>query len=445
MTAVAVPGEDAYAHATEVFNLANPPRPVAALTARTVEDVATALAFAREGGLPVRVHTTGHAAGAARPMNGSLLIRTELAGGVEIDTARRLARIPAGTRWGAVVDAATPHGLTAVHGSAASVGVVGYLLGGGLSFYGRQHGLGVNSVRAIELVIADGTPIRVDADTDAELFWAVRGGGGGFGVVTAVEVELFPVTMVMTGAAYFPAEHAEALLRTWLTWTRDAPPEVSTSLRFMNLPAAPNVPDVLAGVSTVCVDGAALDAAAAQDLLGALRSVAGPVLDTWAETGAAAVLDAHMDPDRPMPVVGDHLLLDELDDAALTQLLRVLGPGSGSPLIAAGFRQLGGAYATSVPHGGVLDHVTARFSYAGSGVPMGGVTGAELRERCDLVRASLAPWDTGSTLPSFVEHFGQPQRHLGPASIVAIDRVRGQVDPAGFFRGDIAPGATALS
>jgi FAD/FMN-containing dehydrogenase len=451
-TVVALPGQAEFEAATAVFNLAAPAEPAAAVTAATVGQVSAAIRHAVAGNLPVRMLTTGHASGAVRPMGGALLIRTRLGGGVEIDVARRRARIPAGTRWGAVVEAASPHGLTAAHGSSASVGVVGYLLGGGMSFYGRKFGLAANSVRAVELVTADGEPRRVDASSDPELFWALRGGGGGFGVVTAVEIDLFPATEVVTGAAYWPAEHAERLLSIWRQWTLDAPRAVTTSLRVMNLPPAPNVPAELATGTTLCVDGAVLcddgdpESALrlAEDLLGPLRAVADPVLDTWELTKASAVLRAHMDPDRPMPVLGDHLLLGELGDEGAAKFLEVLGEGSGSPLIAAGLRQLGGAYAEPAAGGGALDHFGARYSYAGSGVPMGGVTAAELRSHCAKVRTALQPWDTGRTAPSFVEDFGQPQGHLDPARVAAVDRVRLRVDPHGRFREDIAPNATAL-
>jgi len=148
----------------------------------------------------VRVLSTGHASAAVRPVRHAVLIRTELGGSVDVDTTRRLARVPAGASWQAVVDAATPHGLAAPHGSAATVGVVGFLLRGGISFYSRKIGLAVNSVRAIELVTADGELRRVDADHDPDLFWSLRGGGGGFGVVTAIEIALFPATSVITGS-----------------------------------------------------------------------------------------------------------------------------------------------------------------------------------------------------------------------------------------------------
>ncbi|MER6949854.1 FAD-binding protein [Nonomuraea sp. NPDC000554] len=451
-TTVSLPGETAYETATQVFNLAAPARPAAAVTARTLDQIRAALGHARAEGLPVRVHSTGHAAAATGPMEGSLLIRTELEGDVEIDADRRLARIPAGTRWGAVVAAAAPHGLAAPHGSSPTVGAVGYLLGGGLSPYGRQLGLAVNSVRAIELVTADGEPRRVDATHDPDLFWALRGGGGGFGIVTAVEVELFEAAGVVTGSTSWAAEHAGPLLTRWLEWTLKAPREVTTSLRLMNLPPLPDVPPALVGW-TLAVDGAILvpaggDPAAAQrmadQLLEPLLGTADPVLSTWSLTSLSGALEAHMDPTDPVPFAGDHMLLSELDEDAVAEFLRLFGPGSGSPLVVAGLRQLGGAFAEPGPDGGALDHLDAPYCYAGSGVPFDAPAARALEEHQAKVRTALRPWDTGRTVPSFVESVTQPQRHLDALAVSRADRVRVRVDPDGLFRGDIAPNATSL-
>jgi hypothetical protein len=307
-------------------------------------------------------------------------------------------------------------------------------------------------VRAIELVTADGSELRVDAATDPELFWALRGGGGGFGVVTAIEVDLFPAAKVITGGAYWPAAHAERLLNIWLRWTQDAPWAATTSVRVLNLPPLPEVPPVLAGGPVFSVDGAVLSETEdvteaqriAEDLLGPLRAVAEPVLDSWALTEPAAVLHAHMDPSDPVPFIGDHLLLGPLGQDGAAELLRVLGPGSGSPLVVAGLRQLGGAFAVPDPAGGALSHLEAAYSYAGSGVPFDPITPDALRGHCEKVRTALSPWDTERTVPGFVEDVERPQRHLDEDGVAAVDRVRTRIDPAGLFRHDIAPNATAL-
>jgi FAD/FMN-containing dehydrogenase len=450
-TTVAHPGDEAYEAATRVFNLAAPATPAAAVTAVSIDQIRAALRYATAADLPVRVHVTGHGAAATRPMDGALLIKASLAGHVEIDTRRRLARIPAGTRWGAVIEAAAEHGLAAPHGSSPTVGVVGYLLRGGVSFYGRRLGLAANSVRALELITADGDLHRADASADAELLWAMRGGGGGFGIVTAVELELFPAESVVTGAAYWPAAQAEPLMAAWLAWSAGAPREATTTLRVLNLPKVPEVPPALSAGPVVCVDGAVLSPAGeaagaercAAGLLEPLRAVAAPILDTWQLAAPPAVAHAHMDPADPFPIFADHMLLGELGDAGAAEFLRLTGQASGSVLTSAELRQLGGALAEPGEHGGVLSHLDARFAYVGSGVPFD-VSPDAIRQRCAAVRDALGRWDIRRTAPNFVGTVGQPQGHLSPQQVRAVDQVRSRIDPAGRFRGDIAPGSTEL-
>jgi len=449
---VALPGDGAFSVATRVFNLAAPARPSAAVTAREIDQIRAALRYATAAGFSVRVQSTGHASANARPMDGSVLIRTELAGPVEIDAERRVVRVPAGTRWGAVVKAAARYGLAAPHGSSPDVGVVGYLLRGGVSFYGRRVGLAVNSVRAIELVTADCELRRVSETSDPELFWALRGGGGGFGVVTAVEVELFPAAKVVTGIAFWPATHAERLLEKWLAWTVTSPEAVTTSLRVMNLPNVPVIPPELRAGAVLCVDGAVLaeteeDVPAAQrhaaDLLEPLRSMAAPLLDTWSPATPQAVTETHMDPSEPVAVHGDHMLLSGLDDSGAEAFLRVTGERSGSPLVSAELRQLGGAMSRPTPAGGALDHFDAAFAYIGAGLPMEDVAEETITRHLENVRAALRPWDTGRTAPTFVENLQQPQGILAADTVRAADRVRTRVDPDKLFAGDIAKNATA--
>src|SRR3712207_3525967 len=135
--------------------------------------------------------------------------------GVSIDPDARVARVAAGVIWAEVVEAAAEYGLAALAGSSADVGVVGYTLGGGLSWLARKHGLACNQVLAVELVTADGEWIRADADTNADLFWALRGGGGSFGVVTALEFALVPVRDVVAGMLLWPIERAGEVLRAY--------------------------------------------------------------------------------------------------------------------------------------------------------------------------------------------------------------------------------------
>jgi hypothetical protein len=418
---VHMPGTPGYREATGVYNLFAPVQPDEAVIADSVSSVTAAITRARSRGLDVEVISTGHASSMADQMSGVLLVRTVPGGPVEVDLQARRARIPAGTRWGAVAEAAAAYGLGALHASSPDVGAVGYLLKGGLSFYGRRFGLAVNSLRAVELVAADGQLHRVDADHEPSLFWAIRGGGGGFGVVTAVEIELFNAAGIWTGADWWAVSEAGPLLEAWTAWTRTAPREVTTSFRILRLPPLPGVPEPLTHGPVVCLDGAALATASAavpdvsaqvDELLGRMRAVATPVLATWRAATTLDVPQTHMDPPDPLPAVGDHMVLGDLDQAGQRAFLSTADAASQSPLVFSELRQLGGALADEVADGGAVNRLEGAYCYYALAIPADEGQTAAMRRYLAQARTALAPWDTGSVVPTFVEDRGNPGRFM---------------------------------
>ncbi len=308
------PGEDGYDAARAAWNLAVDQRPAAVCIATEVAHVQGAVAYARDHGLRIAAQTTGHLSQTLPSLDDTLLLRLELHDEVEADPYARVARIKAGARWGDVVDAVSRYPLAVMHGSSPSVGVIGYLLGGGLSFYGRRHGLAVNHVLAFDVVTPDGLTRRVDAEHNRELFYALRGGGGGYAIVTAVELELLPYPEVTGGAMFFAADGAWRVLRAWRDWTTEAPEEITTTFRILCLPPLPEVPEPLRAAPTVCVDGVALDPEAAATLERWLRATATPILGGFGAMPSSAVARLHGDPEEPVPAIGDAILLSELDD-----------------------------------------------------------------------------------------------------------------------------------
>jgi FAD/FMN-containing dehydrogenase len=308
MTPFSRPGTPEYAEANAAFQLAVPVEPIGAFTARSVDDVVRAVAAACRVNLPLRVNTTGHSMGRTGSPADSLVVRPLIDAPVRIDAATRTARVPAGKTWGDVLPGAVEHGLTAVHGSSATVGVIGYLLGGGLSFYGRRFGLAANSVRSLTVVLADGDVVEASPTHRPDLFWALRGGGGGFGVVVEAHIDLVPMHRIVTGMAVWDAADAAQLAPLWQAWARTAPPEITTSLRLMKLPAVPAVPPSLAGRRVLALDGAITvatpaDSPAAQrildDLLSPLAARVEPLLNTWDFASPQALPLTHMDPPKP--------------------------------------------------------------------------------------------------------------------------------------------------
>lgn len=440
---LARPGDPRYVQATATYNLAAPLHPAAAVTARTSADVVAAVRAARAAGLAVRTQTTGHGAGGQASLVDTLLVRTALDGPVRVDPGTRTARVPAGTTWGAVVAAAEPYGLAALHGSSPTVGVVGYLLGGGLSFYGRRFGIAANHVRSITVVLADGREVVASAENEPGLFWAMRGGGGGFGVVTEIEVELVEMNLVVTGGTFWDADAAAVVAPLWEAWTTDAPEEAATSLRLMNLPPLPGVPPLLVGRQVLVLDGAVQaprvdDVERAQlvahDLLAPLRSAAAPLLDTWHPAPPSALTLTHLDPPDPLPYAGESALLNRLGGAGIARFLEAAGPGSGTTIVAAELRQLGGAFAAPDRTGGAFDRTGAALAYQGIGLAT-----PETAEDLARITTATQPWRTGYTAPTFVDGRRQAQRTFDDTTAARADAVRRAVDPDGLFVGGVAP------
>ncbi len=247
---------------------------------------------------------------------------------VTIDPAARTARAEAGAVWLDVAEAAAAHGLAGLAGSSPDVGVVGYTIGGGMGWLGRTYGLSANNVEAIEFVTAGGRLIRADACHEPDLFWALRGGGGSFGIVTAIEVRLFPISKVYAGLLWWPASASSEVLQTWRELTQSGlPDEFTTCARLMHFPAIPAIPEPVRGQSFVVIDVIHLGAPAEADrLLAPLRALR-PVTDTIQMIPAPALSHLHMDPEQPTPNVGDGLMLSSLPAEAIDAVIRVAGRG----------------------------------------------------------------------------------------------------------------------
>ena len=447
VVALASPGDKAYEQAVACYNLDARLDPAHAVVATCAADVTNAVLTARNLGMGVRAQATGHAAMSASPMHGDLLISTQLDEPVIIDPVASTARISAGTCWSSVVDAAAAHGLIALHGSSGTIGVIGYLLRGGLSFYGRLHGIAANSLRSITIVIATGETIEVSEDSVPELFWALRGGGGGYGVVVGVEIQLFPMAHVITGQIAWKASDAAVIATLWKKWTETAPAEATTSLRMLNLPPVPGMlPEVLTSGQILMIDGAIsvstsgdLDAAQQilDDFLGPLRGAIEPIFDSWAVAPPAALPNTHLDPPFPVPVVSDHLVLDYLDDPALRRILDAAG--AQTSLLMFELRQLGGRLAEPAIAGGAFDRIRGSFAYFGVGLLATPESRQNIVADLAALRGVMSPWNTGFTLPTFAENTAAPQRTLEDADFARAAVLRAHIDPTGIFAHDVSP------
>ena len=431
---IVVPGHERWDAARRAWNLAVDQRPAAVAFATTAEDVAAVVDAARERGLRVAAQTTGHAAAAITSLADTVLLKTADLNGVRIDPGARHARVGAGTEWIEVTAPASEHGLAPLAGSSPDVGVAGYVLGGGLSWLARRHGLAANSLRAAEVVTAAGEIVRTDPDHDPELFWALRGGGGSFGVVTELELGLFPVPDLYAGALMWPWERAAEVLHAWNDWQATAPEEVTSIARILQLPPLPELPEPVRGRSLVNIDATVLgDQARGIELLAPLRAL-DPEIDTFARVPPVALSRLHMDPEQPLPLISDHQLLNALPAAGIDALVTAAGPGSGSRLLTVELRQLGGAVSRPAPEGGALGSIDAALAMFAASPIDGPQSLPGVREDLERLRSALAPWDTGREYMNFAERPARPATLFAPDVYARLRRVKAQVDPGDLFR-----------
>ncbi|MFT3886758.1 MAG: FAD-binding oxidoreductase [Arachnia sp.] len=428
---VYLPGDPGYDEARVPWAVHVDLRPAAVALPGTADEVRELVEAAARAGLAVAPQGSGHGAGplAGRDLSGAVLIRLTALTGVTIDAERRLARVLGGTEWQEVVEAAAPYGLAALHGSSPDVSVVGYTLGGGVSWFARQHGLAAHHVRAVELVLPDGRAVRADAEHEHELFWALKGGGGNFGVVTAIEFDLLPIADAVAGMMFWPLERAADVLPAWVSWTREVPETVSTSMRLMNLPPLPELPPFLRGRRLIVVDGTVLGAdERAAELLAPLRAL-GPEMDTFTRVPAAALTRIHMDPEGPTPSVSNAVVLSDLPGEAVTALLDLAGPGTATALLSAEIRHLGGALRR--PADAALEAVAGE--YLGFFVAIAATPEAGAQGYADGARAvaALAPWASGETLLNFAENPADVSTAFAPDAWRRLQAVREAVDPEG--------------
>ncbi|HSP73198.1 MAG TPA: FAD-binding oxidoreductase [Gaiellaceae bacterium] len=427
---VVLPGEPAWDEARLAWNLAADQRPAAVVYAESAADVSATVQAAVASGLRVAPQGTGHGAMALGELADTILLKTSRLRGVSIDPEARRGRAEAGVLWIEVVEEAVKHGLTALHGSSPDVGVVGYSLGGGIGWLARRYGLAVNGVTAVELVMADGRLVRADAETESDLFWAVRGGGGSFGVVTAIELELYPIEEVYAGVLFFPAERGPEVLHAWRTWTETVPDEVTSVGRYMSFPPFPQVPEPLRGRSFVLVEAVFLgDEAEGAELIRPLREL-GPAMDTFATVPAIALTRLHMDPEDPVPGVGDGFMLRSLPPEAVDALVEVAGAESGSPLLSVEVRHLGGALAQPQPGNGALASLDARFAVFAVGIGAPEIAAA-VEAQLAKVQEALAPWRAEQAYFNFAEADTDAAGFYAPTVYRRLRAIRAEVDPDG--------------
>ncbi|NED95570.1 FAD-binding oxidoreductase [Phytoactinopolyspora alkaliphila] len=359
-----LPGEPGYDQARRPLMPVIDPQPAMVAEAAGVDDVRTAVVTAREHGLPFAVQATGH--GTRVPSDGGILLKTGRMASVLVDPARRIARVGPGARWEQVLAAAAPLGLAPLSGSAPSVGVTGYSLGGGVGWLSRKHGFAADSMLRADVVLADGRRVTADSHRHSDLFWALRGGGGNFAVVTALEFRLYPVFQVYGGISYFAIERAADILARYRVWAETVPDEMSTAVVLTRMPGTDDIPEPLRGHRAVAIK--VLHAGLAREadrLLRPLRSAAGPALHDgyqvmrYADAAMGGTPSRYFDYFATLPdSVVDQLVEGSGDDAAPTVEVRhwagaMARPASGAG--PAGHREAAFSVIVDAPRPGLAD------------------------------------------------------------------------------------------
>lgn len=432
---VLVPGDTGFDDERALFNLNHDLAPAVIVVATSVSDVQAAVRLAAGQHRPVLVKTTGHQMVA--PAHGAVVISTRRMNDVAIDVTRRTARVGAGVVWSEVVAQAAEAGLAPLNGSNPTVGVVGYTLGGGLCpTLGRSHGYAADHVRSLDVVTADGELRHVDARSEPDLFWAMRGAKGNFGVVTALEFDLFPVPRLYGGALYFSGERLADVLRAWTAWHPGTPETMVSSIAVMRLPEQLDLPVPLDGDFLVAVriayNGEAADG---ERMVAPLRAAAPVVLDTVADMPYANVATIHNEPTDPLPYYERSIMLREFPDEARDRLVALTGPDSASTLTIVELRALGGAWDREPA---VADAVATR------GLPyvLLGVAGGPLPEERRLKESvadlldGMEPWRADRRLVNNLapDEAADAAAIYGPERYERLAAIKKAYDPANMFR-----------
>jgi hypothetical protein len=430
-------GDDNWDEARSAWNLTADQHPAAVVFPESPDDVAAAVAAARDAGLGVAAQGTGHGAASRESLEGTVLLRMERFTGVNVDPDARTGRFEAGAIWRDAANAAGEHGLATLSGSSPDVGVAGYTTGGGFGWLARRYGLACNSVRSMDVVTADGQHRTVDANNDADLFWALRGGGGNYGVVTAIEFDLIELPEVFAGSVIYPADDgAGDMFQAWREWTQTVPDEVTSIARFLRLPPLPMVPEPLRDRPLLtlgaCYAGPESEGA---DVVAPLRGLGEPVMDLFQAMPPAGLVQIHMEPEEPVPGLLYTTSLREGPAEAIDAFVETAGPGSESPLLLAELRHAGGASGSAPDGAGARSHIEGEFVFLGVGMVMGPGMAEAVNGQIDSICSALEPWSTGGCYLNFADRPTELDRLYDSDTLSRLRQVKEQYDAEGVFSG----------
>jgi len=430
------PGSSDWDTARSPWNRRIDQRPLLVVDAEGPDDIAATVAYAARHGVRVTVQASGHGAGVS--MANAMLLRTSGLRDVAVDAGQRRVRVGAGVTAGGLMTALSSHSLALSTGTCSDVGVIGYVMFGGVGVLGRALGFAANQVLGLDVITADGDRIRADAAANEDLFWALRGGGGGFALVTHLNLALAPVAALFGGQLIWPVDAAAEVFDAWASWTPGLTSDTTSFACVLQMPPAPQLPEALRGrrvvMVTVCHAGAADQA---MSLVDPVARVGTPLVNSLRPLSVADVGALFGPPVPPAPLRIASRLLTDLPGAAVSEFVAKTGPASGSPLQMAQIRHLGGAFAQPAqqPGGlGAIGHTDAQFLIELVAIAPSQEADVAARGFEDSVLTALSPWTTGTTLPSFADPGTDPaSRVFSPATLQRLAEVKHHYDPYNVF------------
>lgn len=443
---VITPNDTSYDTARQAWNLTVDQHPSIIVVASNVDDIVETVRFAQAQNMAVAVKATGH--GVIREANDSLLIVTSELTDVRVNADAQTAWVSAGTKWGRVLEETQAVGLAPVLGSSPDVGAVGYTLGGGMGWLARKYGISADSVNQFELVTADGNLVHASAAENADLFWALRGGGGNFGVVTAMEIRLYPVTNVYGGNLFYPIEKAKEVYARYRNWIVNAPDELTSSVLIMNFPPFPQIPEMLRGQSFVMVRGCYCGPLEqGEELLKYWRDWQSPIIDDFKAMPFSQVATISSDPLDPVAALGSGVWLKDLGDETVDILMRYAIPRNGPPLfIFAEVRHAGGAISKVDPQSAAYGNRDAVHILEVIGAAPSPEVQDAVRQHISQLRSELTPHLHGGVYMNFLE--GEDARKytrqgFSPEAYTRLQELKARYDPQNRFSHsyDIPPAA----
>lgn len=412
-----------------VFHLNVRHTPHMVVVAHTAADVAEAVRFAQRQLWPISVLGGGHGVGA---IDQGVVLSTRRLNQVSIDPARKTATFGAGVRWSEVIEAAAPFGLMPVVGSTSHVGAIGFLTGGGLSPIGRSHGYGSDYVERFELVIGSGEIVEASTDQNPDLFWALRGGKSGFGIITEATIHLVSLSCLYAGNMIFEEIHIETVVRGWLDWTTTADAQVTTSIMTIDFPDIEIAPPPFRGKRLLFLRFAYPgDPGRGAELAAPLRALAPAMIDGVGLIPCTDMDSIHTDPTDPLPAWEAGAQYGSIDQDWIERWLEHFGPGKRSPLAAVEIRHGGARLKVDVAEGSAVGGRDAEYTlFMMSLYPP--LFEEVAPATAHAVLGQLQAWELPETNVNFIGH-RTGATAWNPETQARLDTLRQQVDPEGVF------------